>query len=194
MTNYYDLGHYRRPISTKSTEAQTWFDRGLVWCYAFNHEEAVRCFQKATEHDPGCAMAWWGVAYAAGPNYNKQWKVFAPADLGRSLKLAFDATQRAVALIQHANPVERALIAPLAERYPTNNPAEATPEATLVWNDRYADRLREVTRTHREDPDVSAILAEALMNRTPWQLWDVRSGKPAEGASTLEALEVLEAA
>ena len=81
----YDLGSYRRAVTTKSKEAQLWFDRGLVWCYGYNHEEAVRCFQKAARADPNCAMAYWGIAYAAGPNYNKQWKAFDAADLKRSL-------------------------------------------------------------------------------------------------------------
>src|SRR5215813_2273897 len=143
MTGYYNLGNYRRPVTTTSVEAQTWFDRGLVWCYSFNHEEAVRCFQKAAEHDPRCAMAWWGVAYAAGPNYNKQWKAFDPADLARSLALASDATRRALALCDRASPVEQALIRPLGERYPSDDPAAVTPEAAIVWNDRYADRLRQ---------------------------------------------------
>ena len=194
MTTYYDLGHYRRRVTTTSVEAQMWFDRGLVWCYGFNHEEAVRCFQKAADHDPACAMAWWGVAYAAGPNYNKQWKAFDPADLERSLSLAFNATRHALALIDRASPVEQALIKPLAERYPSNNPDQVTPEATAAWNDRYAEQLRAAWCEHGEDFDVAALFAEALMNRTPWQLWDVRSSKPAEGASTLEALEVLQTA
>ncbi len=194
MTAYFDLGHYRRPVTTASVEAQTWFDRGLVWSYGFNHEEAVRCFQKAADHDPACAMAWWGIAYSAGPNYNKQWKAFDPDDLERSLGLAFDATHRALALLDRVSPVEQALIRTLAERYPSKDPAEVTPETTVTWNDRYADRLSEAWRAHEHDPDVAALFAEALMNRTPWQLWDVRSGKPADGASTLEALNVLEAA
>ena len=84
MTAYYDLGQYSRPVSTKSSDAQAWFDRGLIWCYGYNHDEAVRCFRKAAEYDPACAMAHWGVSYAAGPNYNKQWKAFDPADLKRS--------------------------------------------------------------------------------------------------------------
>ena len=67
MSDYYDLGSYRRPVTTASPEAQTWFDRGLLWCYGFNHEEAVRCFERAAEADPGCAMAYWGIAYAVGP-------------------------------------------------------------------------------------------------------------------------------
>jgi hypothetical protein len=53
-------------------------DRGLLWCYGYNHDEAVRCFKKAAKHDPKCAMVHWGIAYAAGPNYNKQWVAFDP--------------------------------------------------------------------------------------------------------------------
>lgn len=186
----YDLGSYSRPVTTRSAAAQAWFDRGLVWCYGFNHEEAVRCFARAAEADPACAMAHWGIAYAAGPNYNKQWKAFDPVDLEQSLQRAREATRQALALADTASPVERALIAPLAERYPSDDPAAVTPD----WNDRYAERLREVHRSHRHDPDVAALFAEALMNRTPWQLWDIRTGTPADGADTLEAKAVLEQA
>ena len=71
MDNYnFNLGHHHRPISTTSPEAQLWFDRGLNWSYAFNHDEAVTCFNKVIELDPACAMGYWGVAYASGPYYN----------------------------------------------------------------------------------------------------------------------------
>jgi hypothetical protein len=187
---YYDLGHYGRTVTTASSEAQLWFDRGLVWCYGFNHEEAVRCFARAAEHDAGCAMAYWGIAYAAGPNYNKQWQSFDPVDLRQSLATARRATQQAHALRSTATAVERALIEALAERYPADHPEQASAE----WNDRYATALRAVYARHRDDPDVAALFAEALMNRTPWQLWDQRTGKPAPGADTLEAMAVLERA
>jgi tetratricopeptide (TPR) repeat protein len=81
MEPYFDLGTYTRGTSTASTSAQTWFDRGLVWSYAFHREEAIRCFDRAVEHDPGFAAAHWGIAYAIGPNYNKQWEAFDPVDL-----------------------------------------------------------------------------------------------------------------
>jgi hypothetical protein len=60
MAEYYDLGSYHRPVSTASPEAQLWFDRGLIWCYGFHHEESIKCFKKVTEIDPDCAMAYWG--------------------------------------------------------------------------------------------------------------------------------------
>jgi tetratricopeptide (TPR) repeat protein len=190
MTAYYDLGRYGRPVTTKSVDAQAWFDRGLVWCYGYNHDEAVRCFHKAAESDPSCAMAYWGVSYAAGPNYNKQWKAFDPADLRRSLETAYDAARRALELVDGTSSVEQALIRPLAQRYPSNDPEKVTP----IWNDQYADHMREVYRAHPDDHDVAALFAEAMMNRTPWQLWDIKTGKPAAGADTLEAIAVLERA
>src|SRR6266516_1816235 len=56
MTGYFDLGSHHRPVPASSPGAQLWFDRGLIWAYAFNHEEAVRCFERAIEADPGCAI------------------------------------------------------------------------------------------------------------------------------------------
>ena len=190
MSDYYDLGSYSRPVTTSSKEAQLWFDRGLLWCYGYNHDEAVRCFQKAAKFDPRCAMAQWGIAYAAGPNYNKQWAAFDPVDLKKSLKLACTATMQALDLVNQASPVEKALIAPLVKRYQLDRPDKVTP----IWNNDYAAAMREVYETHKDDLDVTALFAEAIMNRTPWALWDIKSGKPAEGADTAEAIAVLERA
>ena len=97
MEDYFNLGSYSLPVTTSSHEAQTWFDRGLVWMYGFNHEEAITCFQKATKVDPDCSMAWWGIAYAAGPNYNLPWDSLDQASKEKNLALAFDATQEALA-------------------------------------------------------------------------------------------------
>ena len=78
MSAYYDTGGYTRKISTRSPEAQTWFDRGLTWAYGFYYEESARCFRRAVEADPDCAMAYWGIAYAVGPYYNRQWSALDP--------------------------------------------------------------------------------------------------------------------
>jgi tetratricopeptide (TPR) repeat protein len=184
----FDLGSYTRPVSTASADAQTWFDRGLIWAYGFNHEEAVRCFERAAEADPGCAMAHWGVAYAMGPNYNKDWVAFAPDELAEMVSVARGAVERAHALLDRASPAERALIEALGERFPDATP----PEECSVWSDAYADAMRTAYGEFGDDPDVAALCAEALVGRTPWELWDVQTGRPAEGADTLEAIDVLE--
>src|SRR5439155_10446695 len=132
--DYYDLGSYHRAVSTRSAEAQSWFDRGLVWCYGFNHEEAIACFKKAAAADPDCAIAQWGIAYSAGPNYNKQWKAFDVIDLKQSLELAYTATACALAKRDAASPVERALIDALVHHYPASSAAECNP----IRNDDYA--------------------------------------------------------
>ncbi len=186
----YDLGSHGRKIITRSDAAQLWFDRGLVWCYGFNHEEAIVCFEKALEHDAGCAMAHWGIAYAIGPNYNKPWEAFDKDDLSGSLTRAHAATEAAISLADAASPVEQALIGSLRHRYPQDVPVEdQTP-----WNRAYADALREVYAAHNEDLDVCCLFAEAVMNITPWALWDLPSGGIAEGAGTQEAMDVLETA
>ena len=51
--------------------------------------------------------------------------------------------------------------------------------------------MRDVYAAHPDDLDVRALFAEALMNRTPWALWDLSTGEVAEGADTLEARDVL---
>ena len=183
---YYDLGDYSRPITTSSAQAQQWFDRGLIWTYGYNHEEAIRCFQKALGYDPDCAMAHWGIAYCIGPNYNKAWDAFEPEEKPEALDLALSSLENAKA----ANPggIEGELIEALAARYPD----QGTPEDYGQYNDAFADAMREVHQRNPEDFDVSCLFAEAMMNRTPWQLWDLPTGQVAEGADTLEARQVLE--
>lgn len=190
MDDYYDLGTCGRPVTTSRADAQLWFDRGLMWTYAFNHEEAVACFEKAVAADPDCAMAHWGIAYALGPNYNKPWDAFDGADLARTVARTHAAVERAHEKAARGTPVERALIGALRARYPRSRAAEDC----SVWNEPYADRMREVHAGAPGDPDVAALCADALMNLTPWRLWDLRTGRPADGARTLEAGAVLEAA
>ena len=48
-------------VTTTSPEAQAWFDRGLNLLHCFWEFEAYRCFLRALEADPECAMAYWGV-------------------------------------------------------------------------------------------------------------------------------------
>ena len=89
--DYFDLGTYSKPVTTTSNDAQMWFDRGVVWTYGYNHEEAILCFEKALEADPSCAMAQWGIAYAIGPNYNLPWILFDPAAKAAELAARYRA-------------------------------------------------------------------------------------------------------
>ena len=190
MDYYYDTGAYSRTISTTSVEAQTWFDRGINWAFGFNFEESARCFRRAAEAAPDCPMAHWGIAYAAGPYYNRQWSGFDALELPKVLEETHAAAQRALALRGQASAVEVALIDAIAERHPSNR----APADFSTWTEAYANAMRAAYRAHPNDVDVCTLFADALMSRTPWRLWDLNAGTPSEGASTEEAREVLERA
>jgi tetratricopeptide (TPR) repeat protein len=179
-SDYYDIGGFHYPVTTNSEEAQLWFDRGLAMCHAFNHEEAVRCFERALAADPGMPMAFWGMAYAWGPNINNmeiEAQQIAQAEL--ALRLAKLHAGRAKA-------VERDLIDALTKRY-----AAPAPEDREPLNRAYAEAMREAYRKHPRDVTVAALFAESLMNLRPWKLWSP-DGEPAE--ETPEIVTVLEGA
>lgn len=186
---YYELGTHSRQITTVSPDAQLWFNRGLQWSYAFNHEEAVRCFEKATVYAPSCAMAWWGIAYALGPNYNKAWSRFDRLDLEQTIPKAKAALSRAIQLARKADPVERALCDALSARFP---PLEIPSDLTPL-DHAYANAMRSVYESNRDDLDVVALFAEALVCTRARDLWDLDTGKPTSNCTT-EARAVLESA
>lgn len=187
---YFDLGPYSRKITTASQDAQRWFDRGLNWMFGFNHGEAVKCFKKALEHDPGCAMAHWGISYASGPNYNLPWHLYDPHGRQMALAASYDAMQVALQHAKNASPVEQALIRALPARYPQREAIEDM----APWDKAFTKEVRKVFKKYPDDLEVRAVFAESIMNETPWKMWDLASGKPAEDAGTEEAMQVLEGA
>ena len=185
---YYDLGSYHRPIETPSPQAQVWFDRGMVWDYAFNHEEAIRCFDRALELDPDLAIARWGVAYSIGPNYNKAWEAFDPVDLSASLARA--RMELGLAVEGRASAVEQGLIEALRARFPTDDPNDA--HALQTGHTAYADAMVALAEAYPDDIDVQALAADALVNITAWALWDINTGEPAPGSRVVEAKRILD--
>ena len=159
-----NMGDNQRPITTDSRLAQRYFDQGLKWMYGFNHDEAVRSFTQAATLDPGCAMAWWGVAYAQGPNYN----AVGMNDARR--QAAWDATQQALAQLDDESPVEQALISALTKRYrdPKAKDDKRSDSELLA---EHAKAMAEVYAAFPEDADVGTLYAEALMLKRPWRLW-----------------------
>ena len=173
------LGSHRRRVTQASPEAQRWFDQGLKLVYAFNHDEAIRAFTQAASLSPGCAMAWWGVAYANGPHINN------PQVDPEHAAAAWSALQRAQAAAAWSSATEQALISALARRYANPQPGDRAPLDAA-----YAEAMREVQGSFPDDADIAALTAEALMDVHPWDYWDA-SGNPKpwiEGiVRTLEA-------
>jgi tetratricopeptide (TPR) repeat protein len=154
------LGPHRRTVTTISPAAQAEFDRGLAYLYGFNHDEAIRAFARATGHDPACAMAYWGIAYAHGPHINN------PAVSEERARAAWEALGKARAHVAGGTETEKSLVSALAARYSWPPPEDRAPLDVA-----YAEAMREVLRRHPEDADVGALAAEALMDVHPWDLW-----------------------
>ncbi|MEY2540226.1 MAG: hypothetical protein QOG67_3966 [Verrucomicrobiota bacterium] len=171
------LGKVHHPVSTKIQQAQRFFDQGLALVYGFNHEEAQRFFQRAAELDPQLAMAWWGVAFSLGPNYNF------PVDPAKE-KAAFEAIQKAIALQENASEAERAYINALAFRY--SNDAKADFRQLDIA---YRAAMAKLTTRYPDDLDAATLYAGSVMNLNPWKLW-LHDGRPNEG--TEEIVAVLE--
>jgi len=188
----YNLGSYKRLVTTQDQAALHWFNNGLIWIYGFDLEMAARCFREAIKLDDDCAMAWWGLAYSSGIYYNKPWHRMQKDELVEKLQFTYETSREAAKRTAHVTPLEKMLVEALQARYQSPTPvAEAEYHR---WDDEYADEMRKVYAAFPEDDDVCALHAEALMTRTPWALWDLRSGEPAQNASTLEAIDVLETA
>ena len=190
MSYPYDLGSHQREITTSSGETQVWFNRGLIWIYGFDLEMATRCFRKAIAEDEDCAMAWWGLAYASGIYYNKPWYRMQTDELTEKLNLSYKSAREAMSRSGHVTRIESMMIEALQHRY--QSPVPVDKSEYLRWDDDYSNAMRKVYHAFPEDDDVCALHAEALMTRTPWALWDLQSGKPAAGASTIEAMDILE--
>jgi tetratricopeptide (TPR) repeat protein len=169
------LGGLSRKVNTASPEAQRYFDQGLSFLYAFNHDEAIRSFRRAGELDPKCGMAFWGIAVANGPHINN------PAVPENRAKAAWEALTQAKALTASASPVERALIEALASRYAWPQPEDRKP-----LEQAYADAMRAAWKAFPEDADVGALFAESLADLRPWDLW-TPDGKPQPGTEELLA-------
>lgn len=139
--------------------------------------------------DPDCPLAYWGFAYASGPNYNKPWNLYDKSDLAQTVNECRNALNKAKSLSEKAGPVEDALTKALEHRLPKD---EKDSHNFSSWNHAYAKAMKPVYDEFSNDLDVACLYADALMNLTPWALWDVRTGKQAPGSRALEAKQVLE--
>jgi len=175
---YDNLGPHGRVISTSVPMAQRYFDQGMQLTYAFGRGDAVPSFRAAQQHDPDCAMCYWGEAWALGPYINEAMDSTAGVE-------AYQAIQQAKRLAGTARAHEQALIEAMAARYAPI----PTEENRAVLDSAYADALRDVVRRFPHDLDAGAFFGEAVMVLRPWDHWTA-DGQPQPG--THEALAILE--
>ena len=175
------MGTFHRKISSASPQAQEYFDQGMRFMWAFNHDEASRSFARAAQLDPHCGICLWGVALTVGPNYNM------PMMAEPRAKVAFDSLEQAGTMLDHASPEERALINALKARYPHPTALDPSNEGPVLTA--YATAMRDVASRFPNDDDIQTMYAESLMNTNAWKLWTT-DGKAAPG--TEEIVKTLE--
>lgn len=161
-----NLGNLTFDISTQIPTAQTFFNQGMKLTYAFNHAEAHRSFLEAARLDPNAAMAYWGQAYALGPNINDQ----LPDDERK--QKANEALDKAVALMASATPKEQALINALKARYSTDLTKDIK-ELNLA----YMKAMEPLAAQFSADDHVQTLYAASVMNTVPWDYWQ-ENGAP----------------
>jgi tetratricopeptide (TPR) repeat protein len=171
------LGTLHHAVSTRSKQAQRFFDQGLTLNYGLNHEAAVQSYQRALELDPNLAMAYWGIAHALGPDINN------PMTREHRL-MAITAIGKAMALEAHANRQERDYIEALRTRYTAEEPADRTPLDIA-----FRDAMASLHARYPEDNDAAVLYAESLMMLHAWKWWRP-DGSPEEG--TREAVAALQ--
>src|SRR6476646_7179777 len=177
-------GNLNHTVNTKSQRAQQFFNQGLTFFYGFDSESALRSFHQAAVADPNLAMAYWGVALAAGGDLN------IPIN-DPCMILAIDQSKEANKRLSLATPPEQLYINALAQRYATgSNPAADVPvrdaQQLSVY---YMLAMKSVyEKIGSGDPDAGSLYVYSLMNLRPW-LWWTTFGQPS--AEITRALEVL---
>ena len=163
------LDGHSQPVDSADALARRYVQQGFMLVYAFNPAEAARSFEAAAARDAGCALAWWGLAWALGPNINTDPE---PADAPRiSLALARAGAARASATV-------RELVQLLAFRHPREG--ELQEEA-------YAEAAVDLARRRPRDAFVQLLAAEAQLNLHPYDWWQP-DGRPQPWTPSIERL------
>ena len=182
------MGAFHMPITTRDTDAQRYFDQGMVLAFGFNHAESIRSFRAAQTLDSDCAMCFWGEALATGPNINvtNNGKAVMTPEERASARAAID---HALTLVDGVTPKERSWILALDKRY---DGQRETPRDPLdrAW----ADALSEMVDAYPDDMTVASVYAEALMNTMPWDYWGPSGEAKPDTQAVIKSLERVMAA
>ena len=182
------MGSFHMPITTRDTDAQRYFDQGMVLAFGFNHAESIRSFRAAQTLDSDCAMCFWGEALATGPNINvtNNGKAVMTPEERASARAAID---HALTLVDGVTPKERSWILALDKRY------DGQPDTPRDPLDRaWADALADMAGAYPDDMTVASVYAEALMNTMPWDYWGPSGEAKPDTQAVIESLERVMAA
>jgi hypothetical protein len=149
ITPVESLGTVSFPISCPGSE-QTDFNRGMALLHSFSYNNAQLQFHEISEHDPSCAMTYWGEAMSL---YRQLWERPDTKKLAAGSRLV----QRAESCCIKTDR-ERALINAAAAFY------VADPTVTYeVRRDSYSKALRRAHESRPDDDEISLFYALSLL-------------------------------
>jgi tetratricopeptide (TPR) repeat protein len=173
-------GTYSRKITTDSGLAQKFFDQGLRYAWAFHFPESIASYQQAAVHDPSHPMIYWGMAHAIGPNPNSRYSRMPDDPKGEGLK----AINKAMSLIENANPMEKEMILALHILYDKESISDDN-----LRDEAYMEAADVLQQKYPTDPDIVSLYAESYMNIGRWDYWE-KDGTPKSATSKVaNALE-----
>jgi tetratricopeptide (TPR) repeat protein len=173
-------GTYSRKITTDSGLAQKFFDQGLRYAWAFHFPESIASYQQAAVHDPSHPMIYWGMAHAIGPNPNSRYSRMPDDPKGEGLK----AINKAMSLIENANPMEKEMILALHILYDKESISDDN-----LRDEAYMEAADILQQKYPTDPDIVSLYAESYMNIGRWDYWE-KDGTPKSATSKVaNALE-----
>lgn len=172
------LGKLEYPVTTTSKKAQQYFNQGLTLAFAFNHGEAARSFKEAARLDSTCAMAWWGYAWVLGPNINASMDISLIGE-------ANHAVQKAKAYKEKLSHKEKMFIDAIEKRYPAVAPAD--PKEMIKYSEAFAEEMRRMHEAFPDDPNITTIFAESLLDLHPWNYW-TKDGEPLPWVKEIQDL------
>lgn len=172
------LGNLEYPITTSIPRAQEFFNQGVKLSYAFNHAESHRSFMEAARLDPNAAMAYWGQAFALGPNINDN---FPDDERKKTINIAIKNAQKYAA---NATPKEQDLIYALSERYSDDLTADVA-----ELNMAYMVAMAKVVKKYPKDANIQVLYAASVMNTVPWNYWNAEGNPSPNIAEAKLALE-----
>jgi hypothetical protein len=164
------LGKVHFPVSC-SPAAQAQFDRALAMLHSFFYPETVKAFTAITETEPGCAMAYWGLAMSIRQN------PLIPVNI-ETLKQGREAIEKAKAASAPTQR-ERDWIAALSTYYRDLDTVDHNARVLA-----YEKAMEQLSLQYPDDSEATIFYALALNEAT--ELSDKTYGRQLKAGAMLE--------
>lgn len=165
-------------ITTRSEEAQKFFNQGVAQMHSFWAVESERSFLQAAALDPEAPMPWWGVAMVAAGDYRPRFQLergYGAPEIPARVLEAVKKAQQLAAVDGKATDLEKMYIASIAARRdPTSTDKDAG----------YIQGLRAIVAKYPKEIEAKSYLALHLM-----QGFDLPAKTPR--GTTMESVALL---